>query len=77
MARYPRGMPATFITAAGGERAEKMRGDGETVHSSRRGMAMSSPTVVWNHRQSLQDTLLYGSTFYILLSSPRKIKAKS
>lgn len=48
-----------------------------TVHPSPREMVVSSPTVVWNHRQSLSDTLLYGGTFYILLSSPGKIKAKS
>lgn len=48
-----------------------------TVHPSPREMVVSSPTVVWNHRQSLSDTFLYGGTFYILLSSPGKIKAKS
>lgn len=50
---------------------------GATVHPSPREMAVSSPTVVRNHRQSPHDTLLYGGTFYILLSSPGKIKAKS
>lgn len=49
----------------------------ETVHPSPREMAVSSQTLVWNHRQLLHDMLLYGGTFYILLSGAGKINAKS
>lgn len=49
----------------------------ETVHPSPRGMVVSSQTLVWNHRQLLHDMLLYGGTFYILLSGAGKINAKS
>lgn len=47
------------------------------VHPSPREMVVSSETVVWNHRQLLHDMLLYGATFYILLSGAGKINAKS
>lgn len=47
------------------------------MHPSPREMVVSSQTVVWNHRQLLHDMLLYGGTFYILLSGPGKINAKS
>lgn len=40
-------------------------------------MVVSSQTLVWNHRQLLHDMLLYGGTFYILLSGAGKINAKS
>lgn len=49
----------------------------ETVHPSPREMVVSSQTLVWNHRQLLHDMLLYGGTFYILLSGAGKINAKS
>lgn len=49
----------------------------EPVHPSPREMVVSSQTVVWNHTQLLRDVLLYGGTFYILLSGPGKINAKS
>lgn len=49
----------------------------ETVHPSPREMVVSSQTPVWNHRQLLHDMLLYGGTFYILLSGAGKINAKS
>lgn len=35
-----------------------------TVHPSPREMLVSSPNVVWNHMQSLHNTLLYGSTLH-------------
>lgn len=49
----------------------------EAVHPSPREMVVSSQTMVWNHTQLLHDMLLYGGTFYILLSGPGKINAKS
>lgn len=47
------------------------------VHPSPREMVVSSQTMVWNHTQLLHDMLLYRGTFYILLSGPGKINAKS
>lgn len=64
-------MPATFITRVG-QRVGRM----QQCIRHREGW--------WCHHQlwcgitqSLSETLLYGCTFYILLSSPGKIKAKS
>lgn len=49
----------------------------DPVHPSPRKMVVSPQTVVRNHTQLLHDMLLYGGTFYILLSGPGKINAKS
>lgn len=71
-ARRLRAMSASIHNLCGAWSWEK-----ETVHPSPREMVVSSQTPVWNHRQLLLDMLLYGGTFYILLSGAGKINAKS